>query len=463
VAWSPDGAWIATSGASRTVRLLRASDLSLHSIIPAPDQRTLALDFDPSSRWLAFAGDLRFLWVVDVTDPSNRRGLSLDHSVWGLKWNPDGRRIAIADRGSGVRIVDAAPDGSPLKLVGSFSGHHNEVWCVDWSPSGERLYSSGQMEAHAWTSMPRVGPVRHELGAAGLGLERMPDGSFTAITADASLWALPQATAEAPSRRFNAGPFDACAVAGQAAHDRWAWIDRGGNLLIASPQGGEIVRTRIEGFAEAPSRMAFSPSGRRLAIVGKARNDPLVIVDATTGTPIARLECSRQYAANALLWQDDDTLMRGDLGGTTIHHRDADGDWMAGTPLPANWSYARRASGESAFVFELVGAVQERDLRDGHRVKMFRGMSDMGFSAARSPDGTLVAAVGTDRRLHIWDNDTQEQLLSLSGHPAGRVVTGVEFSGDGQRVVTLDNQGGWVVWDTRHARERAEQPRLWDQ
>jgi WD40 repeat protein len=76
-------------------------------------------------------------------------------------------------------------------------------------------------------------------------------------------------------------------------------------------------------------------------------------------------------------------------------------------------------------------------------------MSDMARTAAISPDGSLLAAVGTDRRLHIFDTQTSEQLLSIMGHASGRMVTDVIFCKDGSRVLTIDNGGGLLDWDTR--------------
>ena len=55
----------------------------------------------------------------------------------------------------------------------------------------------------------------------------------------------------------------------------------------------------------------------------------------------------------------------------------------------------------------------ERDVRTGDRGRTYDGMSDMARAAAISPDGALLAAVGTDRRLHIFDTQTGDQLLSI--------------------------------------------------
>jgi WD40 repeat protein len=99
----------------------------------------------------------------------------------------------------------------------------------------------------------------------------------------------------------------------------------------------------------------------------------------------------------------------------------------------------------------MSGEIVEHSLTTGEPLRVFRGLSDMAAMSCLSPDQSLLAAVGTDRRLHVFDTSTREQLLSLLGHPAGRLVNSVEFSKDGQRVFTLDLGGGLVTWDASPA------------
>ena len=95
----------------------------------------------------------------------------------------------------------------------------------------------------------------------------------------------------------------------------------------------------------------------------------------------------------------------------------------------------------------LFRSIVEVSLTTGEHMRFYRGLSDMAAMSALSPDRSLLAAVGTDRRLHVFDANTREQLLSLIGHPPGRIVNSVVFSRDGQRVFTLDLGGGLVTWD----------------
>jgi WD40 repeat protein len=212
------------------------------------------------------------------------------------------------------------------------------------------------------------------------------------------------------------------------------------------------IDVSLQPFEEFPARMAFSPDGRLLAIIGNSMQDPLVIVDAATGVERSRLQVPWKNQPSGLLWLDDTQLLAGDFNdGFTVERR-GDSAWAVGRSMPGYWTGMRSIGGNRVVVCALGGQLVERDVRTGERGREYDGMSDMARTAAISPDGSLLAAVGTDRRLHIFDTRTSEQLLSIMGHPTGRMVTDVIFCADGSRVLTIDNAGGLLDWDTREHR-----------
>ena len=113
---------------------------------------------------------------------------------------------------------------------------------------------------------------------------------------------------------------------------------------------------------------------------------------------------------------------------------------------PGHWINPRRISDDGVTTSSMSGEILQWSLSTGRLVRAFGGLADMAATNSVSPDGTLLAAMGTDRRLHVFDTSTGEQLLSLLGHPPGRIVGSVEFSKDGQRVYSLDSGGGVVTW-----------------
>jgi WD40 repeat protein len=70
---------------------------------------------------------------------------------------------------------------------------------------------------------------------------------------------------------------------------------------------------------------------------------------------------------------------------------------------------------------------------------------------AVSPDGTRLAACGTDNEAHVWNVDSGHILRSLPVHPAW--VQGCAFSPDGSQLATACRDGGVRVFDLSTVRQ----------
>jgi WD40 repeat protein len=72
---------------------------------------------------------------------------------------------------------------------------------------------------------------------------------------------------------------------------------------------------------------------------------------------------------------------------------------------------------------------------------------------AFSPDGTLLASVGKDQRVKIWDSATGEIKKTLDGFKAS--IEAVAFSRDGKWLATGDWGGGIRIWEVGSWQEQA--------
>jgi hypothetical protein len=202
--------------------------------------------------------------------------------------------------------------------------------------------------------------------------------------------------------------------------------------------------------------MVFSPSGSILAIAGRSAADPVILIDADSGDAIATIPMHWTIAPSGIAWVSEETLVVGTYGGAQEIRRQADGRWTMGRSIPGSFFSVREATQEgTVLAADMSGYIVERRLYDGGIERSFARVSDMATCTARSPDDTLLAASGTDRRLHVFERETGEQLISLVGHERGRRVMAIDFSAGGARVLTLDNGGGLTVWDTRPIRVSA--------
>ena len=144
--WSLDGRWLAVSDASGNLRIVSAAD-------GTPTVTGLALDGvpvvnGPVIKWSPTADVLAVrttagLTTVDVTG-TNRVDLRVMPSAttWDFAWSPDGTRIVVAeDRGSsgGVQVdnLDASGRGAALS-VATLSGSGQQDLCLRWDAPTNR-------------------------------------------------------------------------------------------------------------------------------------------------------------------------------------------------------------------------------------------------------------------------------------------------------------------------------------
>lgn len=91
--------------------------------------------------------------------------------------------------------------------------------------------------------------------------------------------------------------------------------------------------------------------------------------------------------------------------------------------------------------------VEETEAFRPERVYTFLGHdSGTGVAAAEiSPDGTLLATVGMDAQIFIWDLQTGQRLHSLDGHTS--FVTFAKFNQDGTRFASCSQDGSVQIWN----------------
>lgn len=65
-------------------------------------------------------------------------------------------------------------------------------------------------------------------------------------------------------------------------------------------------------------------------------------------------------------------------------------------------------------------------------------------SAVTSPDGSLLAAAYDDNTIHIWETDTQQEIMSLFGHSGS--ITDIQFTPDGRLLISASLDGTIRLW-----------------
>lgn len=143
VAWSPTGAWIASTSSDLTVRLWDPESTILQAQFERDDTGT-ALAWSPDGMLLAEGG-----WSNDVTlwDVSGSAEAADDFAtldghdrrVLALAWSPEGDALVTGGREGRVYVWDVASGDERAAL----DAHNGEVRAVAWSPDGSTILSAG--------------------------------------------------------------------------------------------------------------------------------------------------------------------------------------------------------------------------------------------------------------------------------------------------------------------------------
>ncbi len=147
VAWSPDGAHLATTSFDLALKIWDCRTWSLvHDL-----QRDKRLDksryatmrdaiaWSPDGRYLAAAGTALFVWDMQVgrRAPVNR---SVVAGVFSVAWSPDGSRLATGGADRTVKVWDVSTVNDPHDLI-TLHGHEWAVHTLAWHVDGHVLLS----------------------------------------------------------------------------------------------------------------------------------------------------------------------------------------------------------------------------------------------------------------------------------------------------------------------------------
>jgi WD40 repeat protein len=296
--------------------------------------------------------------------------------VHALAFSPDGSRLASGSGDRLVRLWDARTGA----LLAALEGHKDSVKAVAFSPDGKTLVSRGEDGALlVWDA--ESGAAKGSVAVAKGGawsdevLAFSPDGGTLATAGDERFVRLFDTRTWAERLRLPAVDADdddkALSVAFSPDGRTVLTGHHSGTVRLWDAETGRLLRAFKTKLGEA--RVAYTPDGRRLFVVGQNEHAPQLL-DARTGAVVRKFtEEDGGYNHGLAVRFDGARFATSDVGGDVLV-------WEAGS---------------------------------GRALREF----DAGFSGddavAFSPDGRLLASGGRNQNVVVWDAETGASLWSL--------------------------------------------------
>jgi WD40 repeat protein len=360
--------------------------------------------------------------------------------VNGVRFSPDGARVASASSDHTARVFDAA-SGACLALL---EGHRDDVNGVAWSPDGRRIATAsfdGTARIHDATTGALLAVCAGHAGDVN-GVAWSPDGRLLATASDDRTVRL-FAPDGAPLAvlRGHADWVDAVAFSPDGKLLASAALDR--SVRVWEVASGACVAVLGEHGCTVKA-VAWSPDGERLAT---AAYDKRLRIFARDGwAEVASLRDTRMWN-RSLAWGQHGTLATGSFGRAPVR-------WRVGEPrartadrlgTPGINALALSPDGRMAALACDDGAARIVELATGRILRERFDHEGAVLSAAWSPDGRRVAFGGWDDRVALYGLAHSGPVAWILGD--GEPVNALAFSRDGRTLALGGFMGSVSVWD----------------
>ncbi|MFD8103215.1 AAA family ATPase [Nocardia fluminea] len=469
VAYSTDGALLATSGADNTVELWdrRSNRATPLSRVPLNSSKALDLAFDPSSTKLAVGTYGNEALIADVSEPARpvitQRASGFESLVNAVAFGPGGTTLAAGSGDNTIRIFDTSTPGD-RPAVHVLPGR---AIVTSLQFRGTDLVSAAQDGfIRTW---PLPGPVSASPGARIRTLTGNSDGTIVVagllgdpgdpaglrqynVTAEGLLTergaALTFDGSDRPSGASTISPDGRLAAAGTTSGSVYLWD-------ISEPPASLPPTVLPAVTSTGPAAMVFTPDSRYLFVGSTGESKQISVIDRSNPAKPAVVKTFQAGNLIQLLSVSADGryLVAGTAGGIQlwkIADRPHDPENLATHPgFGANTAAVRFAGNDLLAAGNEVGAVQLYRVDDTglHDLVNLDGPTGQIQALATDPDSARLAAGTADGQIWVWDITNPAAPSSISALSAhGDSVNDIVYGPRGHHLTAAGDAEVLQVW-----------------
>jgi WD40 repeat protein len=419
-----------------------------------------ATEFSPDGSRLAFGvGGNAQVWDIQKGQLVFEFPISNKGAITALAFHPDGSLLAVGsyDPGSGVRLFDLNTGQEQLRLQ-----LDADMEQVAFTADGKHLitYDDGKI-ARAWDIL--TGQELFRFAHSGTTAEHIAYDAAKGRVATSNQ-AVAQVWDTASGRKLADFRLDD-RVEGMALSPNGTRLaihkDDSSDISILKVDGG-LVATDVSAATlftlrheKKISVFAFSADG---AMLVTGSEDDVRLWDATSGKELARF--NPQGRVEQVLLNDDNTVLAIVLGKESLREVQF---WQVPTrqklavaPLYAS-DMAFRPGTATIAIVAIVDHTATVRIVQPERAKPEYGRLPLGKGPAQtviSSDGQFIATRRDEsEETEIWDLETGKNLARVTYDVLPYPYIFINFTADGQRLVTYGKDKTTRLWDTRTGRE----------
>ncbi|KAG0228003.1 hypothetical protein BGX31_006763 [Mortierella sp. GBA43] len=447
VAYSPGGTQIAISCHDHMLRLRDSRTGECLRTFSGHDGGVLYVAFSPQGNKIATCSqDLTIrMWDVE-TGCCNHIMFGHNDPIWGLAFSPRGDQLASASDDMHVRLWDAETGLCRHVLA----GHTKMIVSVAFSPKGDQVVSAGHDRTiQLWDA--ETGMNRHTFSGhsgAVMDVALSPQGNQMATVSwdmTVRLWDVSAQT----SRYVSNGPYYGLHQVKSSTDGDQVAIYNSGNTIELWDMRTGICKMILKGHTDVVRDVAFSPQGDEMVSISsdtlgllwnvEAGNSRLLIENGFYFRP--SIAFSPQGDIVAFSCSDATTWL---LDVTTGEHVKS-----------LNFAAFRIVFSPDGKLIAALGWESDIEIWDiessSRRHRMVYSTASL-LDLVFSPQGHQVACVTGDERICLWDVETGSCQMILIGHS---FEVKIVFSIDGDTLVSGASDGIVRLWDVSSGQCRA--------